>query len=267
MIKLIASDMDGTLLNSKKVLNPSVHSILKKLKQKDIIFVAISGRDIFSLKEIFKDIEEDIVYASNNGNYITYKDKVIFENYIENHMVNKVAKIIRKKAKHNTMYCCKDNIYSESIIPVIVTKRWNLKVKYVKDITKIEDKILKITTFGNKKIIDTALESLSKLNNELMITKSGSTCFDICKLGGTKKQGINILQELFNVGFDETMVFGDHMNDLEMMSSAYYSYAMKNAEEEVKKNARFIAGTNDDDGVVNAIKEVVFCEKSNSYNI
>ena len=80
MIKLIASDMDGTLLNSKKTLNPSVYSILKKLKQKDIIFVAISGRDIFSLKEIFKDVEEDIVYASNNGNYITYKDEVIFEN-------------------------------------------------------------------------------------------------------------------------------------------------------------------------------------------
>lgn len=100
-----------------------------------------------------------------------------------------------------------------------------------------------------------------------MITKSGSTCFDICKLGGTKKQGINVLQEMFNVGFDETMVFGDHMNDLEMMSSAYYSYAMKNAEDDVKKNARFIAGTNDDDGVVNVIKEVVFCEESNSYNI
>ena len=253
MIKLIASDMDGTLLNSKKTLNPSVYSILKKLKQKDIIFVAISGRDIFSLKEIFKDVEEDIVYASNNGNYITYKDEVIFENYIENHMVDKVAKIIRKKAKHNTIYCCKDNIYSESIITAIITK--------------VEDKILKISTFGNKKIINKAFESLSELNNELMITKSGSTCFDICKLGGTKKQGINVLQEMFNVGFDETMVFGDHMNDLEMMSSAYYSYAMKNAEDDVKKNARFIAGTNDDDGVVNVIKEVVFCEESNSYNI
>ena len=152
MIKLIASDMDGTLLNSKKTLNPSVYSILKKLKQKDIIFVAISGRDIFSLKEIFKDVEEDIVYASNNGNYITYKDEVIFENYIENHMVDKVAKIIRKKAKHNTIYCCKDNIYSESIIPVIITKRWNLKVKYVKDITKVEDKILKISTLVIKRL-------------------------------------------------------------------------------------------------------------------
>ena len=253
MIKLIASDMDGTLLNSNKQLSPSLYGILKKLNDKGIVFVAISGREIFSLKEIFKDVEEDIVYASNNGNYITYKDEVIFENYIEHNMVYKVAKIIRKKAKYNTIYCSKDTVYSESIIPCIVGKKWKLKVKYVRDITKVEDKILKITTFGNEK---------------LMITKSGSTCFDICKLGGTKKQGINILQKRFNVGYNETMVFGDHMNDLEMMSSAYYSYAMENAEEEVKKNARFIAETNDDDGVIKAIKEVAFCEEElNSYDI
>lgn len=268
MIKLIASDMDGTLLNSNKQLSPSLYGILKKLNDKGIVFVAISGREIFSLKEIFKDVEEDIVYASNNGNYITYKDEVIFENYIENNMVDKVAKIIRKKAKYNTIYCSKDTVYSESIIPCIVGKKWKLKVKYVRDITKVEDKILKITTFGNEKIINRALEALSELNDKLMITKSGSTCFDICKLGGTKKQGINILQKRFNVGYNETMVFGDHMNDLEMMSSAYYSYAMENAEEEVKKNARFIAETNDDDGVIKAIKEVAFCEEElNSYDI
>ena len=224
MIKLIASDMDGTLLNSNKQLSPSLYGVLKKLNDKGIVFVAISGREIFSLKEIFKDVEEDIVYAST--------------------------------------------VYSESIIPCIVGKKWKLKVKYVRDITKVEDKILKITTFGNEKIINRALEALSELNDKLMITKSGSTCFDICKLGGTKKQGINILQKRFNVGYNETMVFGDHMNDLEMMSSAYYSYAMENAEEEVKKNARFIAETNDDDGVIKAIKEVAFCEEElNSYDI
>ena len=267
MIKLIASDMDGTLLDSNKNLSPSIYSILRKLNDKGIVFVAISGRNIISLKELFKDIKEDIVYASNNGNYITYKDKVIFENYIEKNMVYEVAKIIRKKAKHNTIYCAKDSIYSESIIPVIVGKKLNLKVKYIKDIMKIEDKILKISTFGRQKIINRALEDVSILNDKLMITKSGSTCFDICNLGGTKKQGINILQKVFNVKYEETMVFGDHMNDLEMMSSAYYSYAMENAEEEVKRNARFIAGNNDNDGVINVIKDVVFKERLNDYSM
>ena len=64
MIKLIASDMDGTLLNSNKQLSKSVYDILKKLNDKGIIFVAISGRDIFSLKKIFKAFNELIVASS-----------------------------------------------------------------------------------------------------------------------------------------------------------------------------------------------------------
>ena len=64
-----------------------------------------------------------------------------------------------------------------------------------------------------------------------MITKSGSTCFDICKLGGTKKQGINILQKRFNVGYNETMVLEIIWMIRNDWVSAYYSYAMENAEE------------------------------------
>ena len=63
------------------------------------------------------------------------------------------------------------------------------------------------------------------------------------------------------------MVFGDYLNDLEMMSSAYYSYAMENGEEEVKKNARFIAGTNDDNGVINIIKKIVLDDLNLSNNV
>ena len=117
-----------------------------------------------------------------------------FINSLENDILHKAVKIIRKTAKHNTIYCAKETIYSESIIPNIIGKKWNIKVKYVRDITKISDRILKISTFGNKKIINRSLEEVSKLNDELMITKSGTTCFDICRLGGTKKNGINILQ-------------------------------------------------------------------------
>ena len=81
MIKLIASDMDGTLLDSNKNINPEFNKILNTLKEKGIIFAAISGRDLASLKYAFKDVKEDIVFASNNGNFIVYKGKVLFENY------------------------------------------------------------------------------------------------------------------------------------------------------------------------------------------
>ncbi len=256
MIKLIASDMDGTLLSSDKKINEEFYEVLKELKKRNILFVAVSGRELFSLKKVFKGVENDIVFAANNGNLIEYNREILFENYIPKEKVHKVAPIIRKHSKHNTMYCSKDRLYSESILPKFVARKWGLKIKFVRDITKIEDDLLKITTFGNQKIIDNGLEKVNALKDELMITPSGQFCFDICTLGGTKKNAIEILQKKFNIKYEETMVFGDHMNDLEMMESAYYSYAMENAKEELKKSARFVAKSNDENGVVEAIKEV-----------
>ncbi|MGL6106409.1 HAD family hydrolase [Romboutsia sp.] len=262
MIKLIASDMDGTLLDSNKKINSEFISILKKLKSKGIVFAAVSGRDMISLRHVFKDIDEDIIFASNNGNFITYKGEVLFENYIEKEKIEKIAKIVRRNSKHITIYSGKNTIYSESIMPAIFGRKWGLKINVIKDITKIEDKILKVTCFGKGKNVLKNFKALEVLKDEVMLTPSGTYCFDICKHGGTKKQGIKILQEKFNVDYQETMVFGDHLNDLEMMSSAYYSYAMENAKEEVKNKARFIAKTNDENGVIEAIKENLFREKA-----
>lgn len=261
MIKLIASDMDGTLLDSNKNINKEFYEVLDKINDKNIVFAAVSGRDLFSLKTVFKDAEHDIVYASNNGNLISYKDEILFENYIEEEKLKKLIPIIRKTSKHNTIYSSKDCIYSESILPSILGIRWKLKVKIVKDISKIDDKILKVSIFGNEKIIQRGLDAVEHMKDELMIAPSGKTCFDICRLGGNKKQAIELLQAKFKVKYDETMVFGDHMNDLEMMESAYYSYAMENAKEDVKRNARFIAKNNDENGVVEAIKEIALSEE------
>ena len=115
-------------------------------------------------------------------------------------------------------------------------------------------------------MIDRSLNALNHFKDRFMITPSGSTCFDICKVGGHKGQGIKILQDLYNVKFEETMVFGDHMNDLEMMDYAYFSHAMENAEKEVKSRARFIAKTNDENGVIEAIKKHVIENYDNSYS-
>ncbi len=260
MIKLIASDMDGTLLDSNKKINPEFNSIMEELNNDGIIFVAISGRESFSLKHVFREIKGDIFYASNNGNLIEYKDKILFENYIEKEKVEKISKVIRKCAKHNTIYCGKDVIYSESILPGIIGKKFGLKVKYVRDINKVEDNIIKITTFGNDRVVKKAHEILKEFNEELMVTPSGKYSMDICKLGGNKKNAVEILQKILDVNYEETMVIGDHLNDLEMMEAAYYSFAMGNAKEEVKEKARFIAKTNDENGVIEAIKSMALSQ-------
>jgi len=68
---------------------------------------------------------------------------------------------------------------------------------------------------------------------------------------------MEVLQEKFGVSFEQTMAFGDYLNDLELLQKAHYSYAMANAHPEVKKVARFIAKSNDENGVVEVLSELV----------
>ena len=86
---------------------------------------------------------------------------------------------------------------------------------------------------------------------------SGEIWLDITAKGVNKGVAINKIQEMLDIDHKETMVFGDYLNDLEMMGSAYYSFAMENAHDDLKKVSRFIARSNNDNGVVEAIKEVV----------
>jgi hypothetical protein len=92
----------------------------------------------------------------------------------------------------------------------------------------------------------------------LQVTVSGEIWLDITAKGANKGVAIKALQEKLGINFDETMVFGDYLNDLEMMEVAYHSYAMENAHEDLKKVARFTAKSNDENGVVEVIKSHIF---------
>ena len=94
--------------------------------------------------------------------------------------------------------------------------------------------------------------------DELQVTVSGDIWLDITAGGVNKGVAIKEIQDLLGIDFKETMVFGDYLNDLEMMESAYHSYAMENAHEDLKKVSRFITHkNNDEDGVMHQIKEVI----------
>ena len=93
--------------------------------------------------------------------------------------------------------------------------------------------------------------------DKAQVTVSGDIWLDITSKNINKGVAIKEIQELLGINYEETVVFGDYLNDLEMMESGYYSYAMKNAHDDLKKVARFIAKSNDENGVVEAIKELI----------
>ena len=96
MIKLIASDMDGTLLNDKHEIHEEFYRVFEELKKKNIIFVAASGRQYHTLVKQFDSIKDDMMFIAENGTYVVYKGEQILLNSLNKETVIKLIEIGRK---------------------------------------------------------------------------------------------------------------------------------------------------------------------------
>ncbi len=259
MIKLIASDMDGTLLNENNEINDEFFDIFNKLKKRDIIFAAASGRQYYNLLKRFEKIRDDIMFIAENGTFVVYKGEEILVNSLNRKVANELINIGRTIDNAYVILCGKKSAYIEKDDERLVeqTKKYYERYEIVDDLTKVHDDVLKVTIcdFSGSEL--NSNKYFKEYKDKLQVTVSGEIWLDITAKGVNKGVAIEKVQEMLDITPKETMVFGDYLNDLEMMGKAYYSFAMANAHEDLKKVSRFTAKSNNDNGVVEAIKEVV----------
>ena len=258
MIKFIATDMDGTLLNSNNEIHADFYPMFQSLKEKDIIFAAASGRQYYNLLERFKDIKDDMMFIAENGTFVVYKGKELIVNSLEKNIAKELIEIGRNIPNSYVILCGKNSAYIESHDERLIkqTAKYYERYKIVENLTSIDDDILKVTICDFNGSENNSNSYFDEYRDKVQITVSGEIWLDIVAKGINKGVAINEIQNLLNIDYKETMVFGDYLNDLEMMSSAYHSYAMANAHDTLKKAARFIAKSNDENGVIQAIKSV-----------
>ncbi|ATD55542.1 HAD family hydrolase [Clostridium chauvoei] len=259
MIKLIATDMDGTLLNSKDEINPEFYDVFKKLREKNIIFAAASGRQYYNLLKRFDAVKDDMLFIAENGTFVMCKGEELLVNALDKAVALELIEIGRSIKDCYVIVCGKNSAYVESTDERFIneTKKYYERYEIVEDVTKIEDDILKVTICDLAGAEINSNKYFKKFRQSLQVTVSGEIWLDMTAKGVNKGVAIRKLQEILNIKHEETMVFGDYLNDLEMMESAYHSYAMENAHEDLKKVARFTTKSNDDNGVVLAIKEAI----------
>lgn len=258
MIKFIATDMDGTLLNSNNEIHADFYPMFQSLKEKDIIFAAASGRQYYNLLERFKDIKDDMMFIAENGTFVVYKGKELIVNSLEKNIAKELIEIGRTIPNSYVILCGKNSTYIESHDERLIkqTAKYYERYKIVENLTSIDDDILKVTICDFNGSENNSNNYFDEYRDKVQITVSGEIWLDMVAKGINKGVAINEIQNLLNIDYKETMVFGDYLNDLEMMSSAYHSYAMANAHDTLKKAARFIAKSNDENGVIQAIKSV-----------
>lgn len=258
MIKLIVSDVDGTLArDGAGSLNPELYEVILKLKEQGILFAGASGRHIASMEHVFGPVKDDIFYISGNGYFVKCNGKQMFLTDYPKELALQVVCDMRA-AGLDVMIDGPECVYTDSKDDVFVNwleHGYHCRVTRVDDLLQLGDRILKVSgCVMNGMPEETVAFFSEKYGHELKVTLAGDQWLDTMEPGINKGNGLKLLQETLGILPEETAAFGDQLNDIEMLKQAYYSFAVANARPESKKTARFAADSNVNQGPLKVMK-------------
>ncbi|QIV86506.1 Cof-type HAD-IIB family hydrolase [Glutamicibacter mishrai] len=253
-IKLVAVDMDGTFLDGDGQIPDEAWGVIDQLQARGIKFVPASGRQFATLREQFAQLGE-IAIIAENGTVVMDGENEIYSNIIDPASVDKVIDAVRQQGAldaglvlcgRRTAYVERqDQRFADAVAP------YYRAVQVVEDLNDVEDEIIKMAVnVGTSQVQEMA----AALDVPLQVVISGSHWVDAMNHGVHKGLALGALQKELGVGDDETVVFGDYPNDLEMIKAATYSFAMANAHPEVAAAANFTAPANTEHGVLQVLR-------------
>lgn len=254
MIKLVVSDIDGTLLeDGGHQIKQELFDTILRLRKQGIQFAAASGRQWASIEAVFEPIKEKIFYLSDNGAYIGCHGRNLFLNTIDRRIVMDIVDMVRTQKDLDVMLGGADYVYLETRNREFIdwmVQGYRFQVKEVEDLKQVEDDFIKVSVYKKDSIEAATVKIREAFEDRLKITISGDMWMDCMASGVNKGEAVKVLQESLGITVQETMAFGDQLNDMEMLKQAYYSFAIGNARQEVKEAARFQTDTNKRDGVL-----------------
>ena len=250
MIKMIATDLDGTLLRYNKTISRYTASILRRCIDKGIKIVIATARPIRAVKML----EIPIIFEASiyhNGAVIDDGHENILHFGIPSQSIQDIVAIaFQNDAKARVFIEINDNIYGNSD----ASDLWPGTEVNLTDFSNLPlgpaDKIILIESDMHK--IETIRKTLPK---NLYLETSENTVGMIMNKDATKKNAIKQLCKMFSMSQDEVVAFGDDYNDIKMLEFCGIGVAVANAIDEVKAVANFICGTNEHDGVAKWIEE------------
>lgn len=260
MIKLIATDMDGTFLDSSKRFSMEFFDIFEELRKRKIKFVIASGNQYFRLYQKFLPISNEMYFIGENGSYIAKGAKLIATNTLKKEQVQAVIQLVESHPELNMILCGVKSAYClnefKHLEPVVRTYYCNYQ--FVESYDDIDDEIMKIAIYDpNHQIIRYADDIACGLDKGVKATTSGNEWIDIQNEDINKGVAIKLLQRELDIKPEECMAFGDQMNDYELLLNSEESYAMSNGIEKLKAIAKHIAKSNEEDGVIQVLRELV----------
>lgn len=287
MYKLVAIDLDGTMLNSYGMVTENTKQVIKNTINKGTEVIIASGRPIDSIKTIAKEIESENYFIAGNGAliYDIKKDEIIYEKFMNKQKVLEIIKIceensiayniytektiIAKGLKYNVLYYYKENLKKEE------NKKTNITIvedvyEYIKNLEN--EKFLKITVCDETKSVFNSIirklrtvediDVLDVLHMSRKMIKQGTEDVpieyyytEISLKDVDKWNAIEYLANKMNISKDEIIAIGDNINDKKMIENAKVGIAMGQSTPVITEIADFVTTNNNEDGVAKALEK------------
>lgn len=259
MIKLVVSDIDGTLLPEGTIeLNPEFFKAVRELKKKGILFVAASGRPYASMRKVFAPVADDIIFIAENGSIVMRHEKIMSSNFIDPALAKEVVEYLRTLPECEVMLSVPERVYLETdnqrMFDLLIDG-YHMEVEKADDLLPLCEHTNKLSGYREAGIAPLAAQILEHFSDRLNTMVAGERWIDLMNKTADKGNALAELQKLMHISKEETMAFGDNFNDIGMLQQAAESYAVANAADGVKEAAKYVAMTNTEDGVLRVLKE------------
>ena len=268
MIKLVAIDMDGTLLNSKKELLEETKQYFKNFHNKntETILVLCTGRPESGIRPYLKDLgylEENHYIISQNGAniYESQTGKRVMDSFVDSAAIQKWIEL-GKKHGISVMGAGVDYYYSFDEDPTewmeFDVKLVSGKLKRIPTKESLNTDFYKILLMGDEEQLNEFETYIpQEWRDEFYVVRSQKYLVEVLTKGVNKAFGLEKLAQKLNIEPSEIAAIGDAANDIEMLEYAGLAVAMGNASEEVKAIADIVTDTNENNGVIKAIDQLI----------
>jgi Cof subfamily protein (haloacid dehalogenase superfamily) len=258
-IRLIAADLDGTLVDDEKRIHDEFWPLVDELHARGITFCPASGRQYFNLLELFADVADDVVFLAENGTYVVAGGREQSSDCLSVDVARQVCERVRGIPAAGAVLCGKRSAYVERTDEEFLrhVRPYYAREQIVPDLLAVEDDVLKVAVYDFLSSETNVGPRLADLRTRHQVAISGPHWVDVMSPTASKGRALRQIQEKLGVTADQTMAFGDFLNDLEMMDAATWSFAMANAHPLLKERARYRAPANSANGVVRTIRAVL----------
>ncbi len=260
MIKLIASDLDGTMLrDGTQILDPEYFDIIHQLAKKGICFVSASGHQYNNQRHLFAPVRDEISFISENGAHCIHQGNVYLRHYFNQKLALRIIKESRAYKDCGIAAACEGFTCVEERNPKytrIMDDALKTSLRVVHDLTLETDPLFKIAIWSES---DNArrCEEFQKIfqkecDSELRIMTSGDHWIDFNTAGVNKGTALKQLTDMLHIDPRECVAFGDQYNDMEMLQFAGTSYVVSTCAPGMETYATHVT-----DSVLESLKEIL----------